>query len=314
MARQADYSARFDKILGDIGNSVDAATMDRRNRHRLLKKLETGDPQPRRVIVYFSRLDRELTHNDVLPFASMLKSVGVADNLDLIIHSPGGDGLAAEKLLDLCRKYCNGKFRVAVPLYAKSAATLIALGADEILMGETSELGPIDAQIYIIQDNQPQQVSADHFLRARDEAIQKLASTAPQEAQAAQIQLALLSPAFLQQCKDMMDFGKDFATKQLQTHMFQVEYAQDQGTWQQRIERIVQNLTASSKRLTHGRMITATEIQADSDLQHLKVKALANTDPYWQALDELLLRTEIVSGTQEIGKMLFTRDFQMVSA
>jgi hypothetical protein len=313
MAKAPEGSARFDRILGDISTSVDAANTDRRKRQILLKKLESGNPQPRRVVLYYSRLEKELSHHDILPFASMLRSVGPTPNLDLIIHSPGGDGLAAEKILDLCRKYCTGTLRVAVPLYAKSAATLIALGADEILRGETSELGPIDAQLYIIQDNSPHQVSADHYLRARDDAIRKLASNSPEEVRSAQIQLALLSPAFLQQCRDLMDFGRDFARKQLETHMFKVEFARDPNLWKDRINRITDNLTASSKRLTHGRMITATEIQCDPDLRHLKVVALPNADPYWVALDELLLRTDVVCRSQEIGKILFARKFQLVS-
>ena len=44
-------------------------------------------------------------------------------------------------------KVGTGTLRVIVPDYAKSAGTLIALGADRIVMGETSELGPIDPQI-----------------------------------------------------------------------------------------------------------------------------------------------------------------------
>src|SRR5260370_33334490 len=153
----------------------------------MLKKLEECEPKPRRVVVYFSRMDRQMTLDDVLPFASVLKSVGQTEDLDLIIHSPGGDGHAAEKFLDLCRKTCTGALRVVVPLFAKSAATLMALGADEILMGETSELGPIDAQVIIYQDSSPQQVSADHFLRAEEQTIQSLASSFPAQGVSARI-------------------------------------------------------------------------------------------------------------------------------
>jgi membrane-bound ClpP family serine protease len=47
----------------------------------------------------------------------------------------------------LCRESAVGKFIVVVPRRAKSAATLICCGADEIHMGQMSELGPIDPQI-----------------------------------------------------------------------------------------------------------------------------------------------------------------------
>jgi ClpP class serine protease len=53
-------------------------------------------------------------------------------------------------MVDMCRTHLAGtdqKLRVIVPNIAKSAATLFALGADEILMGYLSELGPIDPQV-----------------------------------------------------------------------------------------------------------------------------------------------------------------------
>lgn len=52
---------------------------------------------------------------------------------------------ALERFLDL-RHRCH-KLRAVIPDYAKSAGTMLALGADEIVMAPTSELGPLDAQI-----------------------------------------------------------------------------------------------------------------------------------------------------------------------
>lgn len=66
--------------------------------------------------------------------------------LDLILHSPGGQAEATERLVS----YMRSKFehiRVFVPLAAMSAATMWALAADEIVMGKHSQLGPIDPQI-----------------------------------------------------------------------------------------------------------------------------------------------------------------------
>jgi hypothetical protein len=67
-------------------------------------------------------------------------------SLDLIVHSPGGLPSSAEQLV----RYLRTRFdniRAIIPLQAKSAATMIALGCDEILLGAHSELGPIDPQI-----------------------------------------------------------------------------------------------------------------------------------------------------------------------
>src|SRR3954464_1318288 len=63
----------------------------------------------------------------------------------LVIHSPGGEARAAYQLATILRKHC-GSFVAVVPRYAKSAATLLSLGASRILLGRCAELGPRDAQ------------------------------------------------------------------------------------------------------------------------------------------------------------------------
>jgi len=65
----------------------------------------------------------------------------------LILYSGGGRIEPAYLISKTCKRMAKSKFVVAVPRKAKSAATLIALGADEIHMGLMSELGPIDPQI-----------------------------------------------------------------------------------------------------------------------------------------------------------------------
>jgi hypothetical protein len=63
----------------------------------------------------------------------------------LIIHSNGGQIEPAYLISKACKENSK-KFIVAIPRRAKSAATLISLGAREIHMGSMSELGPIDPQ------------------------------------------------------------------------------------------------------------------------------------------------------------------------
>lgn len=64
----------------------------------------------------------------------------------LILYSSGGLVESAYLISKCCQEYCK-KFVVVIPRQAKSAATLLAMGADEIHMGLMSELGPIDPQI-----------------------------------------------------------------------------------------------------------------------------------------------------------------------
>ena len=68
------------------------------------------------------------------------------ENLDLIIDSGGGDITMAVKIVNICKNYSN-KFTVIVPFFAKSAATMIALSADDLILGKAGELGPIDPQV-----------------------------------------------------------------------------------------------------------------------------------------------------------------------
>jgi len=66
--------------------------------------------------------------------------------LDLLIVSTGGDPTVAWRFVSLIRERVKN-FAVLVPEAAFSAATLIALGADEIVMHPHGNLGPVDPQI-----------------------------------------------------------------------------------------------------------------------------------------------------------------------
>ncbi|NOY64870.1 MAG: hypothetical protein GXO97_05670 [Nitrospirae bacterium] len=66
--------------------------------------------------------------------------------LDLILHTPGGLVLASYQIAHALKGH-KGKVTVFVPHYAMSGGTLIALAADEIVMGKHAVLGPVDPQI-----------------------------------------------------------------------------------------------------------------------------------------------------------------------
>jgi hypothetical protein len=112
---------RFDQIQASIQRGQQMASVDLKGRRRALLQLEKAATS--RVIFYYAP-QRPLLRTDVLPFSQLLKSVGVVPKLDLVIVSPGGDGTAAETIVDLCRKYCSGTLRVIVPTYAKKRGDL----------------------------------------------------------------------------------------------------------------------------------------------------------------------------------------------
>ena len=69
------------------------------------------------------------------------------EELDLVIHSGGGNVHAAYQAMTLLRRHAK-RIHACVPFRAKGAATLMCIGADTIVLGENAELGPLDAQIW----------------------------------------------------------------------------------------------------------------------------------------------------------------------
>ena len=124
----------------------EARQADRYARQRLI--LEIQEHVGRHVICYVAGKRTEIDRDDVLGFVDLLSRIPPESDVDLVVHSGGGDIDAAEKLITMVRdKVKNGRLRMVVPHYAKSAATLMALGADTIVMSDSSELGPIDPQV-----------------------------------------------------------------------------------------------------------------------------------------------------------------------
>jgi hypothetical protein len=68
------------------------------------------------------------------------------EEIDLLVVSNGGDGTVAWRMVSLIRERVK-RFSILVPQSAFSAATLLALGADKIVMHSNANLGPTDPQI-----------------------------------------------------------------------------------------------------------------------------------------------------------------------
>ena len=84
----------------------------------------------------------------VTPFADAINDVRPGQPLDLMSTSFGGDAEAAIRMATMCHAE-RDDFRVIVPDTAASAATLLALAAEAVVMSDTSALGPVDPQILL---------------------------------------------------------------------------------------------------------------------------------------------------------------------
>ncbi|HEX3365785.1 SDH family Clp fold serine proteinase [Phenylobacterium sp.] len=124
----------------------------RYERQDLIKAINAAEKT--QLICYVAGHDTEINRDDLLGFVDLLHNISDGEPVDLMLHTCGGDVDACEKLVAAIHaKVGESPFRVIVPDMAKSAGTLMALGANSVIMSDTSELGMIDPQ-YPMADRQ----------------------------------------------------------------------------------------------------------------------------------------------------------------
>jgi hypothetical protein len=121
------------------------------------------------VIAYWNNPMGSVCHNDVVALYEILGKLGQHETLYLFLKSAGGTGQASLRLVNLLRQYCQ-RLVALVPLECASAATMIALGANEILMGPLAYLTAVDTSLThalspVDRDNDRVSVSLDELTR-----------------------------------------------------------------------------------------------------------------------------------------------------
>ena len=119
-----------------------AANADRYERQSMIAAYEQSN-ECRLIVMAGPIFDPNITLVE-----DLIYDADPAEDLHLMLSSPGGDGEAAVRLARSIQARCR-EFTVIVPNQAKSAATLLALGAHHILMAPHSDLGPVDAQVLL---------------------------------------------------------------------------------------------------------------------------------------------------------------------
>jgi Serine dehydrogenase proteinase len=252
----------------------------------------------RRLVAYFAKIEHPnaaMQPSDVAPITALLEREEKTKDLDLWINSPGGSAQTAEKIVSACRAVCDGEFRVVVPNMAKSAATMTALCADQIVMGYLSELGPIDPQVPIRVGGMVRYVSAQSFLDGQKSALAAVAAAqAKKEPVIGHLQLLNspdMSAAWIAEMEREIKFGKDMVSKRLVKHMLpRLLKDADSKALGQQAARIARDLSQANKRFSHGRMIGAEECRDDLKLD---VEVLIQDDGRWRLIWEIWVRMEI---------------------
>jgi len=250
-----------------------AIQKERYLRQRQIEEIQ--DFTHRDLLVYVANISHPnagIDQNDVLAFADLLQSKDDKD-LDLLLQSPGGDIDVAEKLIYMCRS--NSKsFRVIVAESAKSAATLIALAADTIVMSDTSELGPIDPQVAFTTATgqvvyRPAQSFLDGLKAIQEESKQGGGILSPVYFPL----LQQLDPALIDYCKKAVLRSKRFAIKWLKCSQ-----CKDNDS---KAESIAIKLADTERYLSHGTVIDHKEASQDLGLC---IDYLNSKDELWQRI------------------------------
>ena len=138
------------------------------------------------------------------------------DDVDVIIDSFGGDADAAYHMAKLIDGHFKGNIKYVVPRFAKSAATLMVCGGNKIVMGETSELGPLDPQI---RQDDGSYISAK-AVQATLELIKKHLNKEDKHGlELATILASRINPLVLGQYESSIDIAKEYQRELLMTRM-----------------------------------------------------------------------------------------------
>jgi len=153
--------------------------------------------------------------------------------LDLVLHSPGGSAEAAESIVSYLRKRFD-HIRVFIPVAAMSAATMIALSANEVVMGQHSQLGPTDPQFIIMTPEGPRSAPAKAILNQFELAKEQCKD--PSNLAAWMPILRTYAPGLLTQCEDSRNLTVTMISSWLKSYMFAGEEDADQkasriGSW-----------------------------------------------------------------------------------
>lgn len=197
----------------------------------------------------YSASHLQIDQSDRIGFHDMLERLGGA-GLDLLIHSPGGFPEAAEGIVDEIRTKYPDDVRVIVPAYAKSAATMIAFSADQILADEQAELGPIDPQMLTSKGVSPAESIKQQFDVASREILGD-----PKKMPVWYPIIQEMGPALLVQADDGIKLSKDLVTGWLQRFMFR-----NDPEAQKKAKEIAEFFGTRANFQTHARPITIRHI------------------------------------------------------
>ena len=118
------------------------------DRQRIYREIEAD--RNTKVIAFVTSdrrgLETQIAQDCIDCFVDLLDKIGPTKSLTCVLHTGGGQTLAAWRLINLLRMFAD-KLEIVIPQKALSAGTLMSIGADKLVMTKQAALGPIDPSV-----------------------------------------------------------------------------------------------------------------------------------------------------------------------
>ncbi|PKN91116.1 MAG: serine protease [Chloroflexi bacterium HGW-Chloroflexi-6] len=174
-----------------------------------------------------------------------------SQSVDIWLHSPGGSAEATESIVAMLRaKFTDVRFIITGT--AKSAATMLAMSGNSILMSSAGELGPTDPQLFVGTRFAPAGAILDQFNMAKDEIAQNPNLIGPWLPIMQQF-----GPSLLVECNNYINLSKKLVSGWLENYMFA-----GQVDAKEKSERLAEFLANDKNFFSHGRRVAAADLQA----------------------------------------------------
>ncbi len=231
------------------------------------KKIEAIRGRP--LIIYASKflgtppgIPNSIDLTDIDGFTDLVSSYKESKSIDVLIHSPGGQPDATERIVNILRNNFDNVHFI-IPHSAYSAATMLALSGNSILMHPSATLGPIDPQL----NGTPARSIKRGFEKVRD----ILKQEGPEALPAYIPLLEKYSLDLLEICEDSEKLSKELVSDWLCHYMFEGKKSEKD------VKETVDYFSDYDKHLIHSRPLLYKKIKsfglkieiAEGELQEL---------------------------------------------
>jgi ATP-dependent protease ClpP protease subunit len=235
--------------------------------------------------------------SDAQMIEGILQKLDLSNGLALLINSPGGIGISAERIINICKSYsASGEFIALVPGKAKSAATMICMGASKIYMSKTSELGPIDPQIQINKENKLINIALCNLVSSYKELFVN-ANTTQGNIEPYLQQLSNYDAREIKEFESAIELAEDVAVRALSAGMLN-------GKSKDEIREKIKIFLTPEETKSHGRSIFYEEAKKCG----LNIDIMDLRSNIWKYAYELLVRTDNFVSTK-VSKCIESKEY-----